>query len=1157
VRIRRLDLKAFGPFTAIDLDLEGGDGVVNILFGENEAGKSSALRALEGFCFGIPDRSTDDHLHNKDQMRVGALLELADGTKGEFVRRKGKKNTLTDATNATVPDELFERFLCGVSRSGFEALFCLSYQRLNEASKTILEENGELGKLLFEARSDLSLRTIQATLSKRADDLFKGTPRSPAVIDKALAEVESYRKVLRKGDLAEYKEVQSKQTDLQSRKADAEKDRDEYRAQSARLHRHLSAIPLVYRLNAAKAGLADLGALPALPADFVSEFRKAKDARLAATTSVTTAANGIAAIEGRLSQISPDTNLLRWAGEIERLNTQVEQISKHQLDEPKEERKAHEAMAQARSALSRVRPGEEPDEENLRIEVGRNRIPSLGREKASLDQQRLGAHKEISGIERRLQSAKDQLQQTASVEVSPALTAALRIGRANQTAEADLRTREKKVQALEAACDQAASRLGSRGRSLLEFVKSEVPTRAVRQRFEDELRQNEDEVARILKAISESKAEERSAQAELDLLVQAGDVPTESHLHDARGVRDLQWQAIKNNASAPDPQPLLEMDAAKFEWSVEHADELSDRMRKYADEVAKIAAIEARIQGAQKRNEAAQSALADAEEAKRQVQTQWAERWLGASVPVDPPRQMADWMDRFDQLGADVLDLQNLKGEIVEIKESLETARRHLLTALGRIDDGASLVDLLSVAESQAAEVQRSQGSLQALKTQIKEDESNLKERRAQLEQIDGDVATWQAQWSTETACLQLQRVPTPDEADIALKAIVEAGEFLRIARIAEKRVQGMRSDIQEFQTAAHAVVESVAPDLMAMPPLAAIQNLYGILKEAERQSATQSTLQVQLGDLRQSAELANRQLQSSISALTALCERAGCSEIEELESVADRHAEALRFRTTIRTVTDELAEISPGVPVESLCAEVEPLDKETLQGQLQDIGVEIERLDQELEGINQQIGEQRTKLAALDNGRAQVETQRLAESALSRVRTAVRPYLVYTLAESLIRAQIEEFRRANQRPILRRAGEIFSVLTDGSFVELTADLDDNDRPLLAAVRYSRLTGAEERLKVDGLSSATRMGLYLALRLACLYHHLDQREGIPFVADDILLDFDDARARRVMEELGCLAQRTQVILFTHHKHLVEIGKQVLGERCRVQSLERK
>ena len=39
-----------------------------------------------------------------------------------------------------------------------------------------------------------------------------------------------------------------------------------------------------------------------------------------------------------------------------------------------------------------------------------------------------------------------------------------------------------------------------------------------------------------------------------------------------------------------------------------------------------------------------------------------------------------------------------------------------------------------------------------------------------------------------------------------------------------------------------------------------------------------------------------------------------------------------------------------------------------------------------------------------------------------------------------------------------------------------------------------------------------------------------------------------------MEELGRLAEKTQVILFTHHKHLVEIGRDVLGARCLVQNL---
>ena len=43
------------------------------------------------------------------------------------------------------------------------------------------------------------------------------------------------------------------------------------------------------------------------------------------------------------------------------------------------------------------------------------------------------------------------------------------------------------------------------------------------------------------------------------------------------------------------------------------------------------------------------------------------------------------------------------------------------------------------------------------------------------------------------------------------------------------------------------------------------------------------------------------------------------------------------------------------------------------------------------------------------------------------------------------------------------------------------------------------------------------------------------------VVDDILVSFDDARAGATLQVLSQLAERTQVVFFTHHQHLLELA----------------
>jgi uncharacterized protein YhaN len=77
------------------------------------------------------------------------------------------------------------------------------------------------------------------------------------------------------------------------------------------------------------------------------------------------------------------------------------------------------------------------------------------------------------------------------------------------------------------------------------------------------------------------------------------------------------------------------------------------------------------------------------------------------------------------------------------------------------------------------------------------------------------------------------------------------------------------------------------------------------------------------------------------------------------------------------------------------------------------------------------------------------------------------------------------------------------------------------------------------------MSSGTRDQLYLALRLASLEKYMESAEPMPFIVDDILVHFDDERSKATLGVLAELAEKTQIILFTHHRRLVEQA-QALG-----------
>jgi len=79
------------------------------------------------------------------------------------------------------------------------------------------------------------------------------------------------------------------------------------------------------------------------------------------------------------------------------------------------------------------------------------------------------------------------------------------------------------------------------------------------------------------------------------------------------------------------------------------------------------------------------------------------------------------------------------------------------------------------------------------------------------------------------------------------------------------------------------------------------------------------------------------------------------------------------------------------------------------------------------------------------------------------------------------------------------------------------------------------------------LSDGTADALYLAMRVASLELRLNDERKMPLIVDDCLIQFDDQRAIEVLKMMSELSLRTQVILFTHHEHLVTLATSQLGK----------
>ena len=80
MKLLTLDLRAVGPFSGAVLDLSAGEHGLHLVYGPNEAGKTSALRALSYLLFGFPHRRPTTSFTPTTSFAWGASCGIATET---------------------------------------------------------------------------------------------------------------------------------------------------------------------------------------------------------------------------------------------------------------------------------------------------------------------------------------------------------------------------------------------------------------------------------------------------------------------------------------------------------------------------------------------------------------------------------------------------------------------------------------------------------------------------------------------------------------------------------------------------------------------------------------------------------------------------------------------------------------------------------------------------------------------------------------------------------------------------------------------------------------------------------------------------------------------------------------------------------------------
>jgi uncharacterized protein YhaN len=306
--------------------------------------------------------------------------------------------------------------------------------------------------------------------------------------------------------------------------------------------------------------------------------------------------------------------------------------------------------------------------------------------------------------------------------------------------------------------------------------------------------------------------------------------------------------------------------------------------------------------------------------------------------------------------------------------------------------------------------------------------------------------------------------------------------------------------------------------------------------------------LQTELAASQAEAAHAADRLALAQAALAPLLRQAGALDADALRPLINASDQRRQQEAAAASALQALHEGGDGLALAALQAEVASAAAEQLPLALAELATQADALRLAQDALTTELTQANAALAGIkgqdDAARAEFERQQ----ALAAMAHAAERYLTVHTAARLLKWAIDRYRETRQGPMLGRAGEVFAALTLGSFQRLTVDAD-SDPPALYGQRADG-----SRVGTAGMSDGTRDQLYLALRLAALELHLGTGHALPFIADDLFINYDDARAQAGLQALARLSELTQVIFLSHHAHLLPLVRSVFGADVNVLAL---
>ena len=447
----------------------------------------------------------------------------------------------------------------------------------------------------------------------------------------------------------------------------------------------------------------------------------------------------------------------------------------------------------------------------------------------------------------------------------------------------------------------------------------------------------------------------------------------------------------------------------------------------------------------------------------------------------------------------------------------------------------APLGSLVAAADQRVSTAHKAEQAMTRRQAALEGARRAVPEEAVTLDEVVAAMDRWQEAWIGLLVRLQRPRDESPAAVAAALDGIAALERHHRDALSLAGRIRDMNADLDRFAT----TVSALALEAGQAPGATAAETARGLIHRAASASTAEAAWGHAMQVMRSAAEaeekarLARRDAQARLDAVIASCGAMDAEGAEARIAASRAHADHIARRDAAWA---KLLEHGDGFSAAVLRIDAVAVPVGAMSSRRQAADDAAASAQARAEGAAVALNAMQTTLNLAAASTEAMEARADHEAAVATFDRLLEDQLVLHLAGTMLNEAMREVENAMGASVLARTSEAFSVVTDGAYA-----LESHDGPAGEELYAMERAFPDECKALKELSEGTRDQLYLALRMEALRGHCRSAMAVPFIADDILQTFDNARSAAALRALCELSADLQVIVLTHHSHLQAVA----------------